>query len=150
VQNLWVGPVGDFEGTKAVTTDKLREIDSHQWAFNGQNVLYIRDQGGDEGFHIYSVALDTGETQDLPPFDKTNADISEVIVNPETNEPLAYSVNYLRKEWFGITDDVEEDLLILRDALSGDISILAQTQDDRIWTVISDGALSYTQATRRS
>ena len=278
VQNLWVGPVGDFEGTKAVTNDKLRGINSHQWAFNAQNVLYLRDQGGDEDFHIYSVDLDTGKTQDLTPFDKTNAifiggsyrypdeyllginnrdpswhdvwrvnvrtgdrelveqhdrftaliadldlnvrlamestpdggqmvfkrdatgdwvesfkiekedalttaplgftddgthflmldssgrdktalvlvdfetddrtviaensnaDISEVIVNPETNEPLAYSVNHLRKQWFGITDDVEKDLSILRDALSGDISILAQTRDDRIWTVISDGA----------
>jgi dipeptidyl aminopeptidase/acylaminoacyl peptidase len=278
VQNLWVGPVGDFDGTKPVTNDKLRGINSHQWAFNGQNVLYLRDQGGDEDFHIYSVDLDSGNTQDLTPFEKTAAifvggsyrypddyllginnrdpkwhdvwrvnvrtgerelveqhdrftvliadldlnvrlamestpdggqmvfkrvasgdwveffkiekedsltttplgftddgtqflmldssgrdksalvlvdfatddrtviaensyaDISEVIVNPETNEPLAYAVNYLRKEWFGITDDVERDLSILRDALSGDISILAQTQDDQIWTVISDGA----------
>lgn len=277
VQNLWVGPVGDFDATKSVTNDKLRGINSHQWALNGRNVLYLRDQGGDEDFHIYSVDLESGETRDLTPFEKTtgifvggsyrhpdeyllginnrdprwhdvwrvnvrtgdrqlveqhdrftaliadldlnvrlamestpdggqmvfkrepsgdwveffkvekedaltstplgftedgthflmldssgsdksalvlvdfetddrtiiaensNADISEVIVNPETNEPLAYAVNYLRKEWFGITDDIEKDLSVLRNALVGDISILAQTQDDQVWTVISDG-----------
>ena len=278
VQNLWVGPVGDFAATKAITNDKLRGINSHQWAFNGKNVLYLRDQGGDEDFHIFSVDLDSGETQDLTPFEKTtgifvggshrhpdeyllginnrdqrwhdvwrvnvssgeralveqhdrftaliadldlnvrlaleptadggqmvfkrdasgewmeffkiekedalttaplgftadgthflmldssgrdksalvlvdyetddrtvvaensSADIIEVIVNPETNEPLAYAVNHLRKQWFGITDEVEGDLSILRNALSGNISILAQTQDNRVWTVISDGA----------
>lgn len=278
VQNLWVGPVGDFDAAEPVTSDKLRGINSHQWAFNGKNVLYLRDQGGDEDFHIYSVDLDSGNTQDLTPFEKTtgifvggsyrhpdeyllginnrdqrwhdvwrvnvrtgerelveqhdrftaliadldlnvrlalestpdggqmvfkraasgdweeffkiekedsltttplgfteggthflmldssgrdksalvlvdfetddrmviaensSADISEVVVNPETNEPLAYAVNHLRKEWFGIADDIGNDLSTLRDALSGDISVLAQTQDNRLWIVISDSA----------
>jgi dipeptidyl aminopeptidase/acylaminoacyl peptidase len=278
VLNVWVGPLGDFAGAEPVTNDKMRGVGQHQWALNGRNVLYLRDQGGDEDFHIYSVDLETGETIDLTPFEKTtgifvggsyryadeyligmnnrdarwhdvwrvnvrtgdrqlveqhdrfsgfvadldlnlrlafeptsdggqmvykrlqsgewdeffkiekedalttnvlaftedgnqflmldssgrdksallrvdfetddrtiiaenpSADISEVIVNPETNEPLAYSVNHLRKDWYGLTENIEEDLDLLRGTLTGDISVLAQTRDDRLWTVVSDGA----------
>ena len=276
VLNLWVGPLGDFVSARPVTHDTGSGIDSHQWAPNSRNVLYIRDTGGDEDFHAYSVDLETGETIDLTPFDKTTArfvgasyrhpdefllginnrdqrwhdvwrvnvrtgerelveqhdrfgafvadldlnvrlamestpdggqmifkrladgdwaeffkiekddaltstplsfteggteflmldssgrdkaalllvdietdertivvesdisDISDIIVDPQTNEPLAYAVNHQRTEWFGLTDAAEKDLSYLRETLTGEISVLAQTQDNRIWTVTSD------------
>jgi hypothetical protein len=71
VLNLWVGPLGDFDAAEPITQDTGSGIDSHQWALNSRNVLYIRDTGGDEDFHIYSVDLETGETVDLTPFEKT-------------------------------------------------------------------------------
>ena len=276
VLNLWVGPLGDFDAARPVTRDTESGIDSHQWAANGRNVLYIRDTGGDEDFHIYSVDLETGETIDLTPFEKTRgtfvgasyrhpdeyllginnrdprwhdvwrvnvrngdrelvvqhdrfaaliadldleirlaleptpdggqmvfkrgpdgewveffkiekedvltsaplgfnqegdgfymldssgrdktalilvdyesdertiiaessvADINEVIVDPQTNEPLAYAVNHQRKEWHGLTQEAQEILTNLQEALNGEVSVLAQTTDNRIWTVISD------------
>ena len=276
VLNLWVGPLGDFDVARPVTRDTESGIDSHQWAANGRNVLYIRDTGGDEDFHIYSVDLETGETVDLTPFENTRgtfvgasyrypdeyllginnrdprwhdvwrvnvrngdrelveqhdrfgalvadldlevrlaleptadggqmvfkrgpdgewveffkiekedvltsaplgfnedgtgfymldssgrdktalilvdyesdertiiaesaiADINEVISDPRTNEPLAYAINHQRKEWFGLTEEAQEILAHLQERLNGDVSVLAQTQDNRIWTVISD------------
>jgi len=278
VQNLWVGPVGEFDQVKAVTDDKLRGISSHQWALNGTNLLYMRDQGGNEDFHIFSVNMETGETIDLTPFEKTRgtfeggsyrypdeyllginnrdprwhdiwrvnvrtgerklveqhdrfgalvadldlnvrlaaeptadggrqiykrgeagdwveffkiekedsltsqilgfteegthflmldsagrdtgalvlveyetddrvivaehdkADIIEVLVDPETNEPLAYAVNYLRTEWFAISDEIAGDLDRLKSELQGDFTVLGQTRDNGTWVVISDGA----------
>jgi dipeptidyl aminopeptidase/acylaminoacyl peptidase len=278
VRNLWVGPTGKFGEVKPLTDDKLRGIAGHQWALNGRNLLYLRDQGGDEDFHIFSVDMETGETIDLTPFEKTTgtfvsesyrypdeyllginnrdpqwhdvwrvnvrtgdrelleqhdqfgsfiadldlqvrlatgpttdggqmvykkddagdwveffkiekedsltsqplgftkegthflmldssgrdtsalvlvdyetddrvvlaeddkADVIEIIVNPETNEPLAYATNYLRKEWFALSDDFADELATLVDSLPGDMSVLGQTQDDRQWIVISDGA----------
>ena len=278
VLNVWVGPLGDFANAKPVTNDKLRGVSQHQWALNGRSVLYLRDQGGDEDFHIHSVDLETGKTIDLTPFEKTTgvfvggsyrypdeyligmnnrdarwhdvwrvnirtgerqlveqhdrfsgfladlelnlrlafeptpdggqmvykrlpsgewdeffkiekedalttnvlafnedgtqflmldsagrdksalllvdfetddrtiiaenptADISEVIVDPETNEPLAYSVNHLRTDWYGLTENVEKDLALLAETLTGDISVLAQTRDNQLWTVVSDSA----------
>jgi dipeptidyl aminopeptidase/acylaminoacyl peptidase len=276
VLNLWVGPLGDFDSAKPVTQDRESGIDSHQWALNGRNVLYIRDTGGDEDFHVYSVDLGTGETIDLTPFENTTGrfisasyrhpdefllginnrdprwhdvwrvdvtsgerelvlqndrftalyadldlevrlaleptadggqmvfkrgpdgdwveffkidkddalnsapiafnedgssflmldssgrdktalllvdyesdersiiaesslgDINEVIVDPETHEPLAYAVTHERKEWFGLTDSAKKDLAQLQSRLTGEISVLAQTRDNRVWTVISD------------
>ena len=276
VLNLWVGPLGDFDGAKPVTRDTESGIDSHQWAANGRNVLYIRDTGGDEDFHIYSVDLESGDTVDLTPFENTRgifvgasyrypdeyllginnrdprwhdvwrvdvkngdrelvvqhdrfatlvadldlevrlaleptpdggqmvfkrgpdgdwveffkiekedvltsaplgfnedgtgfymldssgrdktalilvdyesdertiiaesstADINEVISDPQTNEPLAYAINHQRKEWFGLTEEANEILGHLQKHLNGDVSVLAQTRDNRVWTVISD------------
>ena len=276
VLNLWVGPLGDFDAAKPVTQDTGSGIDSHQWALNSRNVLYIQDTGGDEDFHIYSVDLQTNETIDLTPFEKTTGqfigssyrhpdeyllginnrdqrwhdvwrvnvvtgdrelveqndrfggfvadldlnvrlalaptpdggqmvfkrsasgdwtefvkidkddsltstpiaftgdnthflmldssgrdksallkvnidtdertvvaesdagDISGTILDPQTNEPLAYAVNHKRTEWFGLNDDVAKDLARLRESLAGEISVLGQTRDNRKWTVISD------------
>jgi hypothetical protein len=59
VQNLWVGPTGNFAEAKAITDDKLRGIASHQWALNGRNLLYLRDQGGDEDF-LETVVFNRG------------------------------------------------------------------------------------------
>ena len=276
VLNLWVGPLGDFDAAKPVTQDTGSGIDSHQWALNSRNVLYIQDTGGDEDFHIYSVDLQTNETIDLTPFEKTTGqfigssyrhpdeyllginnrdqrwhdvwrvnvvtgdrelveqndrfggfvadldlnvrlalaptpdggqmvfkrsasgdwtefvkidkddsltstpiafigdnthflmldssgrdksallkvnidtdertvvaesdvgDISGTILDPQTNEPLAYAVNHKRTEWFGLNDAVAKDLARLRESLAGEISVLGQTRDNRKWTVISD------------
>ena len=278
VMNVWVGPVGEFDAVRPITDDNLRGINNHVWGLNNRNVLYLRDSGGDEDFHIFSVDLETGETVNLTPFEKTTgqfvggsyrfpdeyllginnrdqrwhdvwrvnvrtgerelveehdrfagfvadldlnvrlaieptadggnlvykrlpsgeweeffkiekedalttaplafteggdqflmvdsagrdkaalvlvnvetdertiiaendaADISEVIVGPETNEPLAYAVNHQRKQWFALNDDVAKDLEFLRSELIGEISVLAQSQDNNVWTVISDGA----------
>jgi dipeptidyl aminopeptidase/acylaminoacyl peptidase len=276
VLNLWVGPLGDFDAAKPITQDTGSGIDSHQWALNSRNVLYIQDTGGDEDFHIYSVDLQTNETIDLTPFEKTTGqfigssyrhpdeyllginnrdqrwhdvwrvnvvtgdrelveqndrfggfvadldlnvrlalaptpdggqmvfkrsasgdwtefvkidkddsltstpiaftgdnthflmldssgrdksallkvnidsdertvvaesdvgDISGSILDPQTNEPLAYAVNHKRTEWFGLNDTVAKDLARLRDSLAGEISVLGQTRDNRKWVVISD------------
>jgi dipeptidyl aminopeptidase/acylaminoacyl peptidase len=276
VLNLWVGPLGDFDAAKPITQDTGSGIDSHQWALNSSNVLYIQDTGGDEDFHIYSVDLQTNETIDLTPFEKTTGqfigssyrhqdeyllginnrdkrwhdvwrvnvvtgdrelveqndrfggfvadldlnvrlalaptpdggqmvfkrsasgdwtefvkidkddsltstpiaftgdnthflmldssgrdksallkvnidtdertvvaesdagDISGTILDPQTNEPLAYAVNHKRTEWFGLNDAVAKDLARLRDSLAGEISVLGQTSDNRKWVVISD------------
>ncbi|MEM9333288.1 MAG: S9 family peptidase, partial [Pseudomonadota bacterium] len=70
VINVWVAPLGDFASAKPITDDKLRGIGSHSWATNGTHILYTRDTGGDEDFHIYSVNVETGESIDLTPFEK--------------------------------------------------------------------------------
>ncbi|MBY5991896.1 S9 family peptidase [Ferrimonas balearica] len=68
VMNLWVGPLGDFDQAKPITQDRGRGIPAHFWALDGQNVLYIQDQNGDENWHLYRVALDSGEVLDLSPY----------------------------------------------------------------------------------
>ncbi len=277
VLNLWVAPLGDFDAAKPLTNDKLRGIGGHQWALNGKNVLYVRDTGGNEDFHIYSVDLDGGEAIDLTPYenirgtfvgsshrhpdeyliginnrdpqwhdvwrvnvttgektlveehnrfgqlvadldlnirlataptpdggtqvfkktdegdwqeifkiepedaltsgplgftednehflmldssgrDKTAllrvnintdereilaegdvADISQILADPVTNEPLAYSVEHKKREWTAMADSVAGDLDRLR-ALNGSVSVLSQTRDNSLWMVASDGS----------
>ena len=276
VQNVWVAPLGDFAAARAVTDDTARGINSHSWAFNGENLLYLRDQGGNEDFHIYSIDLETGQTIDLTPFENTrgqfiqgsyrhpdefllgindrdpkwhdvwrvnvktgeralvelhdrfgffiadldmnvrlageptadggqliykqdasgewvefftiakeddltsaplvftedgtqfymidssgrdkaalvlvdydtddrtivaehpDADVSDVIFDPVTNEAVAYSANFMREEWYPISEDAQEDIAALASGLAGDFTILGHTRNDRQWIVASD------------
>ncbi|MEM1175681.1 MAG: S9 family peptidase [Pseudomonadota bacterium] len=88
VINVWVAPLGDFASAKPITDDKLRGIGSHSWATNGTHILYTRDTGGDEDFHIYSVNVETGESIDLTPFEK----IRGIFVGSSSKYPDEYLV----------------------------------------------------------
>jgi dipeptidyl aminopeptidase/acylaminoacyl peptidase len=61
-----------------VTDDKYRGIRAYFWAYDSGHILYIQDKGGDEDWHVYSVDLASGETKDLTPIDKVNAQIEGV------------------------------------------------------------------------
>jgi len=68
VLNVFVGTVGgdDFE---PVTHEAGRNIMAALWACDNRHLLYIRDNAGDENFHLFKVDVDTGETVDLTPFE---------------------------------------------------------------------------------
>ena len=68
VLNVWVGDVGE-EDYKPVTHDTDRGIRVHFWAHDGKHLLYLQDIGGDENWRLFSVNLDSGEEEDLTPFD---------------------------------------------------------------------------------
>ncbi|MEX2112296.1 MAG: hypothetical protein WD845_03880, partial [Pirellulales bacterium] len=75
VLNVFVAPIDDPGAAKPVTDDKYRGIRAYFWAFDSQHLLYIQDKGGDEDWHVYSVDLTPGETKDLTPIDKVNAQV---------------------------------------------------------------------------
>lgn len=68
VMNIWVGDRGDFDSVRPITNDTGRGIPQHFWALDSQHVLYIRDEGGDENWHLYSVDLDSNDIIDLSPY----------------------------------------------------------------------------------
>jgi dipeptidyl aminopeptidase/acylaminoacyl peptidase len=75
VLNVWVAPIDDLEAAKPITQAAGRGIRQHFWAETGQHVLYLKDTGGDEDFHLHAVELATGKTRDLTPFEKTRAEL---------------------------------------------------------------------------
>ncbi len=68
VLNVWVGTVGE-DDYKPVTHDTDRGIRVHFWAHDGKHLMYLQDIGGDENWHLSSVDLDSGEEEDLTPYD---------------------------------------------------------------------------------
>ncbi|MDX1556796.1 MAG: prolyl oligopeptidase family serine peptidase, partial [Xanthomonadales bacterium] len=75
VMNIWVGERGDFDSVKPVTNDTGRGIPAHFWSLDSKNVFYIRDEGGDENWHVYSVDLASGEITDLSPYEGVQAQV---------------------------------------------------------------------------
>lgn len=75
VMNVWVAPAGDMTKARAVTDDEARGIRRYFWSYRPGTLLYLRDTGGDEDFHLYSVDVASGQARDLTPFQKTTASV---------------------------------------------------------------------------
>ena len=67
VLNIWLAPAGDIGAARPLTNDRKRGIRFHGWAYDGTHVLYMQDEGGTEDWHIYAVAIASGEVRDLTP-----------------------------------------------------------------------------------
>jgi len=275
VMNVWVAPLVDPENGKVVTDDRHRGISNHMWSTDSRYVMFVKDNDGDENYHVYATDPSTGETRDLTPvaegaraqimgvskdrpgvilvglnernpqltdlyevdietgertliaenpgyagwitdnaykprmalvpkpdggmqtvylnddltpgdmfadipsedmlntnvfgFSRDNntvymvdsrernvaagvavdlesgerrtivapekADLSGILTDNETYEPIAYSVNYLQEEWTALNDEAASELAFLRDNLEGEFSVASRTEDDRIWIV---------------
>ena len=85
VLNVWVAPADDPAKARAVTADKARGIRNYFWSYQPDTLLYLRDSGGDEDFHLFAVDLVSGKATDLTPFPKTTAQVSGVsALHPES------------------------------------------------------------------
>jgi dipeptidyl aminopeptidase/acylaminoacyl peptidase len=85
VMNVWTAPASNPSQAKAVTDDKARGIRQYFWSYRTDTLLYLRDTGGDEDFHLYSVDLSTGTRRDLTEYPKTRASVVGVShLHPES------------------------------------------------------------------
>lgn len=78
VMNVWVAPADDLSAARAVTRDAARGIRQYFWSYRPDTLLYLRDTGGDEDFHLFAVDVASGEGRDLTPYPRTRAFVSEV------------------------------------------------------------------------
>lgn len=69
VLNLWVAPAEAPEAARPVTRDTGRGVQIYFWAYTGDHLLYLQDQGGDENWKVYAVDVAAGTTRDLTPFE---------------------------------------------------------------------------------
>jgi dipeptidyl aminopeptidase/acylaminoacyl peptidase len=103
VMNAWVQPVEGGE-PRALTSFTDRPISGLVWSWNGEQLLFTKDSGGDENYHVYTVDVAGGEPRDLTPIDGVRASISdtsrdrpdEVVINMNDTNPQfmnVYKVN---------------------------------------------------------
>lgn len=100
VLNVWVAPADNASQARAVTQDKARGIRSYFWSYQPDTLLYLRDSGGDEDFHLYAVDLKTGQAKDLTPFPKTTAQV--VGVSPKHPGTILVGMNDRDAQWHDI------------------------------------------------
>lgn len=100
VLNVWVAPADNPAQAKAVTQDKARGIRSYFWSYQPDTLLYLRDSGGDEDFHLYAVDLKTGQAKDLTPFPKTTAQVAGL--SPKHPGTILVGMNDRDAQWHDI------------------------------------------------
>lgn len=93
--NIFVVPTGELSkiGTEAatqVTFVEDRDISGYIWGSN-DHILYVRDFGGDENFHIYSSKIDGTYSLDLTPFENVRAQIIDDL--PDDDEHIIIGLN---------------------------------------------------------
>lgn len=64
--NVFVKKMNDESEPIRVTSSKDRDIAAFFW--KNDRILYFKDNGGDENYHLYSTAFNGGEEKDLTPY----------------------------------------------------------------------------------
>lgn len=100
--------------------------------------FYTLDSSGRDTAALLRTNLATGEQEVIA--SNAEADISSVIMHPETHEPLAYAANYLRQQWFALNDDMQRDLALLSEQLEGDLYIVAMANKGDTLLVAADAS----------
>ena len=103
VMNVWVAPADKPEAAKAVTSATDRPIPGHSWSANSEQVLFVKDNAGDENFRLYGVNVATGQQQDYTPFDKVRVRllggsrkrVDELLVGINNRDPRWHDVHLL-------------------------------------------------------
>ena len=74
------GSAPDFARAKRLTSETARDIAGYFWKGDG-HILYVKDFGGDENYHVVSVDVKGGEVKDLTPMAKIQASIVDDLRN---------------------------------------------------------------------
>ena len=100
VQNVWVAPVGEPATARAITNDTHRGISQYFWAADGDHVLYLQDQGGNENWQVHSVNVENAEDRNLTPLDGVQAQI--VATSYEHPTEILVGLNDRDERWHDV------------------------------------------------
>lgn len=78
---------------RQLTRESARDIGAYQWK-GSQTLIYQKDFGGDENFHVVSVNVATGKVTDLTPHEKTRAEL----VDELPDDPAHILVGHNRRD----------------------------------------------------
>lgn len=98
--NVWVAPSDKPEVGKAITASTDHPISTHFWSSDSNQILFIKDNGGDENFHLYGVDIITGKQQDYTPF--ANVSIKVIGVSSKRQNELLVGINNRDPRWHDV------------------------------------------------
>ena len=86
--NVFVRPFAGGEAVR-VTSETARSIAGYFW--KGDRIIYVKDFGGDENFHVVSVDLKGGDLKDLTPGEKLRANIVDILYDDPQHLLLSHN-----------------------------------------------------------
>jgi dipeptidyl aminopeptidase/acylaminoacyl peptidase len=96
--NIFVTRIGSGD-TTALTQIQDRDVAGYFWKSDSV-IIYMRDQGGDENFHLFSVNINTKNQRDLTPFPKVGAEIVDEL--KDNSNELLVALNKENAELFDV------------------------------------------------
>ena len=131
------GNIVDMDGELFAAIPPEDFLSTNAVGFNASNdAVFIIDSRGRDKASLTKVSIETGDVEVLAENDQ--ADISGILVDRQTLEPIAYNANYLKSQWYPVRDEAAADIEALTAALGGSLSIVATTDDMSKWVVHND------------
>lgn len=95
ILQIWVRTMGQ-EDDKVITSDKKRGIRRYFWTYDSDQLMYLKDNDGDENYHLYSVNMKTNVIRDMTPFQGVQADL--VALDPNFPNEMLVALNLIDPE----------------------------------------------------
>jgi dipeptidyl aminopeptidase/acylaminoacyl peptidase len=83
-KNIFVQKIGDTTTTQRITSVTDRDLSGFNWV-NNDRIVYSRDFGGDENYHLFSVGRDGKDEKDLTPFDGVRVELIDDLDEDENH-----------------------------------------------------------------
>jgi dipeptidyl aminopeptidase/acylaminoacyl peptidase len=96
--NIHVQKTGSAD-VKRITSIKDRDIGSYFWK-NNNSLIYLRDFGGDENFHLFLTTVDGTVDKDLTPYEKVRVNITDEL--PDFEDEVLIEMNKRNPEVFDV------------------------------------------------
>lgn len=127
----------DFEGEVFEVIPPEDFLVTQSIGFNKDNTaVFLLDSRARDTAALTRVDIQTGERVVIAVND--DADISGVLTDHRSFEPIAYNVDYLKSSWHGLTDAARADFEAISARLKGSLSIVSTTDDMSKWVVHED------------
>lgn len=85
--NIFVQDINQLKPAKRITNQLDRNITQFFWKEN-ETILFLRDFGGDENYHLFRVSTDGSDEQDLTPFKETRVNVVDPLQYIDPNHIL--------------------------------------------------------------
>jgi dipeptidyl aminopeptidase/acylaminoacyl peptidase len=116
-----------------LTIDQEDSRTTHPVGLNADGtILYLLDSRGRDTAALCAVTIRTGEVREIA--SDPRADISEILADPDTQEILAYGVDY-QVRTFHVLDPRADDISwLVEQGLTG-AAVVDRSENDRLWLV---------------
>ena len=127
--NIFIQKIGD-SSVKQLTFEETRDISGYFWP-NDEQIVFLKDDGGDENFHLFGVNIDGSNPISFTDFEGVRAQIIDEL--PDQKDFVVIGLNKRNKQVF---DPYRLNLK------SGEISMLAENPGNiQGWMFDHDGKL---------
>lgn len=100
------------------------------------DTLYMIDSRGRDTSALVAIDIATGQSSTLAA--DPQADLTHVLSDINSYEPVAYSAGAERLTYTALTDSARRDIDFLTASQIGDWTVISRTRDDRVWLITAN------------